>query len=602
MTKQADNQRDRQITRAIHRLFLRATLVDKPGIIMNYVLRVPALILANVFIPVEIAYGVQAIVTKQFDEVAHHAWAILVLSIGYSILWGVGALFISKNGAIGSKYIQREIFSNYLQKDHDFYGNTYFGALGSQATQLRGAYSEYSQIVTLQAPKQLIIVFAGIIVVGWHSLVLALVTLLAMIGVLSFTVILSKWRMRLRRELSQASSELAGVIGDSLSHGTTVKSFASEKFEEEQLEGSLGRWAKVQYRTWISSIPADSGQMILTAVASALLLVMTAGLYKNGTITIAVVTLVQLYVIKMVAATHDIATLIKQYETVMGSAHQSVNTMLVKTTVTDPPKPLRISAKNPGIDFHNVTYHYSESAASAKAISKFTLHIASGEKIGLVGYSGSGKTTLTKLLLRFMDATDGAVTIGGVDVRQASQHELRSRIAYVPQEPLLFHRTIAENIAYGRPTANKKDIAAAAKLAYVDEFVDDMPKKYQTLVGERGVKLSGGQRQRVAIARALLRDAPILVLDEATSALDSRSEKLIQQALWRLMKDRTALVVAHRLSTIQRMDRIVVMDKGRIVQIGSHDELLKHPKGIYAKLWAHQSGGYVGVPEPQNDL
>jgi ATP-binding cassette, subfamily B, bacterial len=216
-----------------------------------------------------------------------------------------------------------------------------------------------------------------------------------------------------------------------------------------------------------------------------------------------------------------------------------------------------------------------------------------------VGYSGSGKTTLTKLLLRFMDTTDGSITIGGIDVRDASQHDLRSHIAYVPQEPLLFHRSIAENIAYGRPSASKKQIEAAAQTAYVDEFVRDLPGGYQTLVGERGVKLSGGQRQRVAIARALLRDAPILVLDEATSALDSRSEKLIQQALWHLMKDRTALVVAHRLSTIQRMDRIVVMDKGRIVQIGSHDELLKQKRGIYAELWAHQSGGYVGVPAPQ---
>jgi ATP-binding cassette subfamily B protein len=168
----------------------------------------------------------------------------------------------------------------------------------------------------------------------------------------------------------------------------------------------------------------------------------------------------------------------------------------------------------------------------------------------------------------------------------------------VPQEPLLFHRSILDNIAYGSPRASHAAVLRAAKAAYVDEFVGQLPKGYDTLVGERGVKLSGGQRQRVAIARALLKDAPILVLDEATSALDSRSEQLIQKALWKLMKDRTALVIAHRLSTIQRMDRIAVMDKGTIVQLGTHEQLLKDKKGIYAKLWAHQSGGYVGVAAP----
>jgi ATP-binding cassette subfamily B protein len=209
-----------------------------------------------------------------------------------------------------------------------------------------------------------------------------------------------------------------------------------------------------------------------------------------------------------------------------------------------------------------------------------------------VGPSGGGKTTITKLLLRFMDVESGQVTIDGQDISRVSQQDLRRSIAYVPQEPLLFHRSLAENIRYGRPAASQTEVMEAAKLAHAHDFIERLPDKYQTKVGERGVKLSGGQRQRVAIARAILKDSPIIILDEATSSLDSSSEKLIQEALWELMKGRTALVIAHRLSTVQRMDRIVVLDEGRIIEQGNHAELLKK-KGIYSELWNHQTGGFI---------
>jgi ATP-binding cassette subfamily B protein len=591
------SNRDRVISRAIHRLFIRATLVDKPGLIICCFTRFPALVLFNVLIPLQVAYGLQAIVTRHFDQVSHYVLLVLLCALGYVVLRCVGDLAISRNGALASEHLQRQVFSNFLQKDYDFYSNTYFGALGSQAVQIRGVYSDYCQIFTLSGPTQVVTIVAGIGVIAWKSPILALVTLVCMAVVLSFTVLMSAWRLRLRRKLSTAASDLAGHVGDALSHATTVKSFASDRYEEEHLELSLGRWAKIQYRTWISSIPADSGRMVLVAVATCILLLMTAHMYQHGTITFAIVALVQLYVIRMIAATQAIADLIKQYEVVMGTAYQTMKTMLIEPTVLDPAKPKHLPKKSLDIAFSSLTYRYEDAGVHATAVTDFALHIQPGEKIGLVGYSGSGKTTLTKLLLRFMDATEGDIAVGGVDIRDLTQRELRTNIAYVPQEPLLFHRSIAENIAYGRPSASHKEVIEAAKLAYVDEFVSVLPGGYDTMVGERGVKLSGGQRQRVAIARAILKDAPILVLDEATSALDSRSEKFIQQALWRLMEDRTALVVAHRLSTIQRMDRIVVMDKGRVVQAGSHDELLKDKQGIYAKLWAHQSGGYVGLPE-----
>jgi len=235
------------------------------------------------------------------------------------------------------------------------------------------------------------------------------------------------------------------------------------------------------------------------------------------------------------------------------------------------------------------------SFAHAGGLPLFTgldLAVPSGTKLGLVGRSGGGKTTLTRLLLRMMDVSDGRILIGGQDITRLRQSDLRSLIAYVPQDPAMFHRTLRDNIAFARPDATDAEIRQAAQAAHVTEFADALPDGFGTMVGERGVKLSGGQRQRVALARAILRDAPILLLDEATSALDSESETLVQQALWRLMEGRTALVVAHRLSTVARMDQLVVLDRGEIAEKGTHQELLRRG-GTYARLWQHQSGGFL---------
>lgn len=245
------------------------------------------------------------------------------------------------------------------------------------------------------------------------------------------------------------------------------------------------------------------------------------------------------------------------------------------------------------IQFNDVDFRYSgEGSDENSFLSDFDFYIKGNQKIGLVGPSGGGKTTITKLLLRFIDLQAGSITIDGQDISKVTQSSLRKAIAYVPQEPLLFHRTLFENIAYGDEKATKKDVIRVAKLAHADEFISKSPQGYQTLVGERGVKLSGGQRQRIAIARAILKNSPILVLDEATSSLDSESEKYIQEGLWELMKNKTALVIAHRLSTIKHLDRIIVLDHGKIVQDGTHNELIRKD-GIYAKLWSHQSGEFL---------
>lgn len=595
MRKPGSAQRDKHITRQIHKLFWEANFIDKKNLALTYVTRIPAVAAYNVLIPLVSAYGIQAIIDGRFDDVKKYAVGILLLSIFYSVFWAIGGVVISKQAIKGSKYIQNKVFANFLDKDYEFYTNAYFGSLGAQAVRIRDSFNSYGEIVTLALPKQITIVVVGVGIIAAQSITLAIVTIVAIFFVLSYTIMTSSWRLRFRRLTSEASSEVAGSIGDSLTHGTTVKSFAMEDHEVEILQKPLARWAKEQHRAWTSFVPADAGRMMLAAITTAVLLLYSARLYQLGRISITIVILIQLYVIRLVASTLDIAEMIKRYEEAMGNAYEPVKTMGLPVLINDPENPKRIERNTVHtLEFKNISYQYPEAAKTQYAVKDFSLEIKPGEKVGLVGYSGSGKTTLTKLLLRFMDISDGQINIDGTNIKDVAQKDLRSVISYVPQEPLLFHRSIADNIAYANPGAPMAEVHKAAKMAYVDEFAKELPNGYDTLVGERGVKLSGGQRQRVAIARALLKDSPVLVLDEATSALDSKSEKYIQDGLRQLMKNRTSLVIAHRLSTIQRMDRIVVMDKGRVVQTGTHQQLLEDRTGIYAKLWSHQSGGYIG--------
>jgi ATP-binding cassette subfamily B protein len=296
------------------------------------------------------------------------------------------------------------------------------------------------------------------------------------------------------------------------------------------------------------------------------------------------------YSMQIMGELWNVNNIFKGVNRVFGDAYEMTEILDMEDDVRDMPGAKPLVVKRGAISYDGVSFKHHD--AKESIFTDFNLDIKPGERIGLVGISGSGKTTLTKLLLRFADCDQGQISIDGQNIKDVQQVSLRESIAYVPQETSLFHRTIAENIAYAKPDATQAEIERAAKLANAHEFIKDLPNGYETLVGERGIKLSGGQRQRIAIARAILKDAPILVLDEATSALDSESEALIQDALVKLMKGRTSIVVAHRLSTIASLDRIIVLDNGKIVEQGSHAELLKKG-GEYNKLWSRQSGAFL---------
>lgn len=587
-TSKTAAQRDKEITRATIKLFWQGML-QSPATVALCLLYLPAFFLLNVFIPLQVAYGLQDIFARQFNNLNEHLYLIAGAGIIQIITMGLAAWAHNRNGLIACTYVQRRAFENFLSKDYEFYSNQYIGSLGEQASALRSAMSTYSQLMFNKLFKHVAVVIGGVTVVLIQAPILAVIILLCMFAVLGYTVLSSRLRLRYRRDVSQAGSELAGVLGDALGHGTTVKSFAAEEYEVNRLNKGLKNWTKAQLKSWDLFIPVNTGRTAINVLVLMALLYATAQMYQDNVISVAIVILVQLYMVRLLATIIEIADFVKEYDHIMGEAYQAIKTMSIPQTIKDKSDTIPFPEKLKTISFKSLSFSYND---ANYALNNIDFALRAGQKIGLVGYSGSGKTTLSKLLVRFLDPTNGSINVNGTDLRDMRQRDIRAHIAYVPQEPLLFHRSIYENIAYGRPDATEDEVLSAAKLANVDEFVTDLPKGYKTLVGERGIKLSGGQRQRVAIARAILKDAPILVLDEATSALDSKSEHLIQKALWNLMKGKTALVIAHRLSTIQRMDEIVVLDKGSVAEKGSHEELIKQ-NGIYAQLWNHQSGGYI---------
>lgn len=330
--------------------------------------------------------------------------------------------------------------------------------------------------------------------------------------------------------------------------------------------------------------------MVQVGITALILVFLVAGQEWLG-VSVATLILIVNYTQQIQGELWNFTHIFKNWNRAFGDAHEMTLILDMADDVVDAPDAAPLEMDKATVKFEKVGFQHKD--AKEAIFEDFNLEIQPGERVGLVGVSGSGKTTLTKLLLRFADVNEGAIMVSGQDIRKVTQHSLRKNIAYVPQETSLFHRSIAENIAYGRPTATKAEIEQAAKLANADKFIADLPEGYETLVGERGVKLSGGQRQRIAIARAILKDAPILVLDEATSALDSESEALIQDALTKLMKGRTSIVIAHRLSTVANLDRIVVLKDGKIVEQGKHHELLAKPKGVYRQLWERQSGAFM---------
>jgi ATP-binding cassette subfamily B multidrug efflux pump len=401
---------------------------------------------------------------------------------------------------------------------------------------------------------------------------------------------------------ADARSLMTGRITDAYTNIATVKLFSHTQRESVYVQSAMAEFLQTVYR----QMRMVTGFEIVNHLLSMGLIASTGGvtlwLWTRGQVGVGAVAAATAMALRLNGISHwvmwEMASLFEQ----IGTVQDGINTLARRPTVVDRADAVALRVSRGDIRFENVSFNYGAAHREAgRVIENLNIHIRPGEKIGLVGRSGAGKSTLVNLLLRFYDIAQGRVLIDGQDIALATQDSLRAQIGMVTQDTSLLHRSVRENILYGRPDASDAEMIAAAKRAEAHEFIVTLtdPKLrtgYSVHVGERGVKLSGGQRQRIAIARVMLKDAPILLLDEATSALDSEVEAAIQQSLYRLMEGKTVMAIAHRLSTIAAMDRLIVLDKGRIVEEGNHYSLLAQ-KGLYARLWAHQSGGFLGEAE-----
>jgi len=512
--------------------------------------------------------------------------------------WRIGMDYLIKVEAKGMNSLSKTAFHRLMERDYDFYTDNFVGSLTKKGLAFARGFEVFTDTLVFNVVTNIFPILFVVVVLWRYSpwIPLVLVFWIA-VGIMVGLPIIRR-RSKLVALRHDASSRTAGRLSDSMTNMMAIKSFS----KEEQEYDAYGRYvddltSKFKKASDYQNLRFDILMSPIYVITNVFGLVLAIFFAQRLGLQAGVIIVVFSYYSLITRILWEVSRTYRNIESSISEAAEFTQMFLSPPSVQDMPNAKSLKVTTAGIRFDRANFRYSgDQNINGSFLNNFSLDIKAKEKVGLVGPSGGGKTTITKLLLRFVDLQSGSITIDGQNIDEVTQASLRQAIAYVPQEPLLFHRTLFENIAYSNEGASKEDVVKAAKLARADEFIAQLARGYETLVGERGIKLSGGQRQRIAIARALLKNSPILVLDEATSSLDSESEKYIQEGLWELMKDKTALVIAHRLSTIKHLDRIIVLDEGKIVQDGTHSKLIKQ-KGLYAKLWSHQSGEFLNAPE-----
>jgi len=550
----------------------------------------------EIFVPVEAgrlvdalamgAAGRPVVIEAFLTMTALGAGLVVLHTLG---MWGIVPFTLRMMGAA-----TRDAFHRVQRLSTDWHANSFSGSVQRKITRGMWAIDMINDVLLLALLPSLSVLVGTMVLLTLRSPVLGLAMAVGSILYVAMTVLLAaRWIAPASRLSNGWDTKIGAVLADAIGSNAVVKAFAGEAREDERLAGTIEKWRKRTHRTWMRHTWSGTWQIGLLWVIRLLVIAASLALWWQGQASAGDVT----YVITAYLVVHgylrDIGYHVHHLQRAVNELEEMVALNAVPLGIADHAGAAPLVIAEGRIAFENVTFRYGPQVAPL--YQGLDVVIPAGQRVGLVGRSGSGKTTFVKLIQRLYEVTEGRLTIDGVDIGRATQQSLRQQIAIVPQEPILFHRSLAENIAYARPGATLAEIEAAARLANAHDFIARLPRGYATPVGERGVKLSGGERQRVALARAFLADAPVLILDEATSSLDSESESLIAQAMERLLAGRTSIVIAHRLSTVRNLDRILVFDHGRIVEDGSHDELLARPDGAYRRLFDHQAGNVIAL-------
>ncbi len=490
--------------------------------------------------------------------------------------------------------VTQEAFARVQRLSSDWHANAFSGSTVRRITRGMWALDTLNDVLLLSLLPSLTVLVGTVVLLAAHWPLLGLVMGVGALAYIMLTVgLATRVLAPIARLSNQWDTKLGGVLADAIGTNAVVKAFGGEAQEEALLARTVAKWHRRTRRTWMAFTWAGSGQLALLWLIRIVATGAALWLWSRGQASAGDMAYVITSYLVLNGYLRDIGQYVHQLQRSVNEMEELVALHDEPLGVADSPDARPIAIEAGAIRFEDVTFRYA--GQDRPLYEHLSVTIPAGQRIGLVGPSGSGKTSFVKLIQRLYDVDGGSVTIDGQDVALTTQRSLRQQVAIVPQEPVLFHRTLAENIGYGRPDASQDEIEQAARLANAHDFIMALPKGYRTLVGERGVKLSGGERQRVAIARAFLADAPILILDEATSSLDSESEAAIQEAMERLMVGRTAIVIAHRLSTVRALDRILVFAAGRIVEDGTHEDLLTVDGGHYRRLFERQAGS--AMPE-----
>jgi len=572
------------------RLYTQATWQHRTDFLLTFCLHVGNT-LFSVFVPFFTSHILANIVTRGSALRTNLILFICSATLGVMLnLVGIRRCMVLQAKVM--QELNDRVFAYLLERSTGFFSDQVGGKLVSDALDFVSSYGTLFGAGFINGGAFFLSTLLGLVLVFVSNWIIGLAILLLLTSLIYWTFVETKKRSTIRGQRLVISKQLTAHLSDTIVNAVTVKTFATEAKEIAKDRLLSKQLAQARITDWLRTVTNENERMGVLLLTQVVLVILLITLTVHNPHLLAVGIFAFTYTLTLINRFFTINTLTRQIEEAFLQASPMTELLQQSIEIVDAPKAKPLVVKHGEIRCNNITFGYADEANSKLIFTDLSLLVGAGEKIGLVGHSGGGKSTLTRLLLRFDDISSGSITIDGQNIQGVTQTSLRQQISYVPQEPLLFHRSIRENIAYGATDISQKQIEQAAKLAYAHEFITKLPKGYDTTVGERGVKLSGGQRQRIAIARAILKNAPILVLDEATSALDSESEKAIQKALWKLMKSKTAVVIAHRLSTIQKMDRILVLSNGKIAEEGTHEELLS-AKGTYAKLWAHQSGGFL---------